>query len=349
MRIGAIPENPIEFLVGRLNLAPQPLLDTQMAFTMARVIMAAAQLGVYEALRDGPATPADVALRCTTDRFATEKLLFALAGSGYVKASGDTYELTAVSRKWLLADSPHSLVDKLAFQILEWDFLAHSEEYVRTGQPLELHGAAMGPEGWDSYQRGMRAMANAISAEAVKRIPVPKGATRMLDIGGSHGYYSVALCRRHPGLTSRILDLPEAVEQAAPILAAENMGDIVTHWPGNALADDLGTEQYDLVLVAQLVHHFSEEQNRELAKRIATALKPGGVFAVMDEFRPDTVKSAGQLGALLEFYFALTSQSGSWSVDEIVGWQKAAGLDPQKPKMLLTAPGVGIQAATKPE
>lgn len=347
MRIGGIPENPAESIVGRLNLAPQPMLETQMAFTMARLIMSGTQLGIFEALKDGSRTAAQVSAACGTHEFATDKLMFALAGCGYLKSTGNTYELTKVSRKWLLADSPSSVVDKLLFQFLEWDFLGQSEEYVRTGKPIELHGPDLGPDGWDSYQRGMRAMANAMSAEAVKRMPLPKHPTHMLDIGGSHGYYSVSLCRRHPGLTAQVLDLPEAVEKAAPLLAKEGMGDTVTHWAGNALEADLGSEQYDLILVAQLVHHFSAEENAALAKKIARALKPGGVFAVLDEFKPNSVKSAGQIGALLEFYFALTSQSGTWNAAEIRTWQTDAGLTPKKPIKLLTVPGVGIQAAVK--
>ena len=49
----------------------------------------------------------------------------------------------------------------------------------------------------------------------------------MLDIGGSHGYYSVALCRRHPSLRAVILDLSEAVTHAERILDREGMGDRV--------------------------------------------------------------------------------------------------------------------------
>jgi tRNA A22 N-methylase len=50
---------------------------------------------------------------------------------------------------------------------------------------------------------------------------VPRGARDLLDIGGSHGYYSVALCRRHPTLRAVILDLPQAVVHAETILASE--------------------------------------------------------------------------------------------------------------------------------
>jgi SAM-dependent methyltransferase len=348
MRFGAVAENPVERLVVRLNLAPRPILETQMAYTLARLIMVGTKVGVFEAVSDGPATADEIASRCGTSAVGTEKLLFALAGAGYLRAADGGYELTPVSRKWLLRDSPNSVADKLLLQFLEWDWVERAEDYVRTGEPLELHSSDLPAEDWGLYQRGMRAMANAFAAEAVRRMPVPKGARRMLDIGGSHGYYSVALCRRHDGLRSEVLDLPEAVEQAAPLLAAEGMGDRVVHRADDALTADLGTGVYDLVLIAQLVHHFSEEQNRELAARVAAALRPGGVLAVLDEFRPRTAKEAGQVGALLEFYFALTSQSGTWAVEEIADWQRRAGLEPRSPIRFRTVPGVGIQAAAKP-
>ena len=309
--------------------------------------MVGTKVGVFDALADGPASAADVAQRCGTNPAGTGKLLFALAGAGYLRAKDGAYELTPVSRKWLLRESPSSIADKRLLQFLEWDWMERSEDYVRTGEPLELH--SMTDEGqWDIYQRGMRAMANAFAGEALKRMPLPKDPRDMLDIGGSHGYYSVGLCRQHEGLRSVLLDLPEAVEKAAPLLAAEGMGDRVVHRAGNALTDDLGTDAYDIVLIAQVVHHFSEEQNRELAQRVARALRPGGVHAVLDAFRPRTASDAGQVGALLEFYFALTSQSGTWAVEEISDWQRQAGLCPRRPIRFRTAPGVGIQAAFKP-
>jgi 2-polyprenyl-3-methyl-5-hydroxy-6-metoxy-1,4-benzoquinol methylase len=347
MRLGPVAENPVEWAIGRLNLAPRPLLETQMAYTLARLIMVGVKVGVFEALTDGKATSADVAKRLGTSAVGTDKLLFALAGAGYLKAENGTYELAPVSRKWLLRDSEHSVADKLLLQFYEWDWMEMSEDYVRSGEPLELHSMT-DEDQWDLYQRGMRAMANSFAPEAVRRMPLPKQAKDMLDIGGSHGYYSVALCRRQEGLRAVILDLPQAVEHAAPLLAAEGMGDRVVHRAGDALEEELGTEAYDLVLIAQLVHHFSEAQNRDLATRVAQCLRPGGAFAVLDAFRPATPREAGQVGALLEFYFALTSQSGTWTVEEIADWQRGAGLRPRKAINFRTAPGVGIQAAVKP-
>lgn len=141
MKVGAVPETPIEWAVARLNVAPRPLLETQLAYTLARVIMVATKLEIFEALAGGRATAATVAERCGTSPAGTEKLLFALAGAEYVRVEDGGYALTPLSRKWLLRESPHSLADKMLLQLHEWDWLEHAEDYVRTGEPIELHSA----------------------------------------------------------------------------------------------------------------------------------------------------------------------------------------------------------------
>jgi hypothetical protein len=50
----------------------------------------------------------------------------------------------------------------------------------------------------------------------------------------------------------------------------------------------------------------------------------------------------------LDLFFALTSEAGTWSFEEMAAWQRDAGLLPRRPIHLRTAPGVGLQAAMKP-
>jgi hypothetical protein len=49
-------------VIERLNMAPRSLLETQMAYTLARLVMVATKLGVFEALAAG-VTPPEVARR----------------------------------------------------------------------------------------------------------------------------------------------------------------------------------------------------------------------------------------------------------------------------------------------
>jgi len=294
MRLGIIGESLIGRIIARLNIAPEPLLETHIAFSMARSIMAGVKLGVYDAIGTGAMTAAEVAAACKTDQDATTKLLNTLVGCRYLRHRGGHYELMPKARKWLLQSSPYSIGDKLLFQYDEWDVVAKYEDYVTTGKPLDLHGTLSDGLAWNRYQRGMRALASISADEVAKRLPVPAGATSMLDIGGSHGYYSVCACRRHDALRATILDLPQAIEHAAPILAQEGMGERVSHRTGNALTDDLGSDAWDVVFVSQLVHHFTDDQNRDLMRRIARALKPGSVCVLLDVLRPSSPEGTGE-------------------------------------------------------
>ena len=116
----------------------------------------------------------------------------------------------------------------------------------------------------------------------------------------------------------------------------------------SALTDNLVHEEYDLIFIGSLLHHFDEQTNRDLVKRSARALRPRG-YLVIEEFQCfQSPKEVGELGALSNLYFAATSEAGTWSMQEIAQWQREAGLLPRKPIRLLTAPGAELQAALKP-
>lgn len=346
VHVGPKPDGLIERLALAMGLVPRPVLDTLVSLGLVRTVMAGTRLGVFEALADGPATAERVAERCGTDPRATEKLLGALVGADYLSHESGRFRLVPETRRWLLGHSDPSLRDMVLGMEQVWGWLEGYERFVRTGQPLDVHRAT-DPEGWATYQRAMRSLAGLIAPEVARRTPVPKGATAMLDIGGSHGHLSAVLCRRHPGLRSEVLELPEAVEHAAALLEREGMGERVRHRVGDALTADLGEGEWDLVFMANLAHHFDDAQNRALCRRIARALKPGGVLVIQEVIRPSEPGAGGQTGALGDLYFAALSASGTWSFEEIADWQRGAGLRPKRPVRFFTGPGVGQQSAVK--
>jgi hypothetical protein len=338
-------ENPLERAVLATGLVPTAIFEAY-GPAYARAITTATRLGMFEALSGGARSARAVAETCHTDPRATEKLLNLLVTMKYVRYGGAGYALTGTTRRWLLTDAPTSVRDFILMKDLEWSWIDHLESFVRDGQPLEVH-ATMSTDDWGAYQRGMRAQANLLGSLLARRVPVPGGATEMLDIGGSHGHFSVVLCRRHPGLRATVLDLPQAIEQAAPILEREGMGDRVVHRVGDALAADLGEGTFDLILVVSLVHHFDDATNRLLARKAARALRPGGYFVIGDALRPRSPGKGGQQGAFFDLYFALTSESGLWTFDEMRSWQVEAGLVPRKSISLVPGGGFGLQVAER--
>jgi SAM-dependent methyltransferase len=344
MRFGMIGDGPLEKLVAGSRLFPAPMLEAY-GMVSTRALLAAARHGVFEALGEGALTAAEVAERCGTDRGATEKLLNLLVGMRHVAIARDgRYRLPPRSRRWLTG--PGSLRDSVLMKELEWRWMEGLDEFVRTGRQHDVHDAMTGEE-WALYQRGMRSNAGILAPLVAGRIPVPDGARDLLDIGGSHGYFSVALCRRHRGLRATVLDLPAAMEHAAPLLEAEGMGDRITMRAGDALTDDLGVEAYDVVLMASLVHHFDDPTNRRLVRRAATALRPGGVLAILEAVRLEPGRN-DQVGAFFDLYFAMTSRAGLWTYEEMADWQRAAGLVPRPPIRLPMSRGNGLQVADRP-
>lgn len=346
MKIAAVPETLLEWLLTLAGRAPTPVVETFHAVILARAVMVATRLGVFEALADGPRTAPEVARELGVDGGAIEKLLNVLVAARYLGFRADRYALTRLARRWLLRRSPVSVHDNMQLRFLEWQAVERLEDFVRTGKPLDVH-AMIRPDQWEVYQRGMRALARLSAAEVVRRVPMPAGARAMLDVGGGHGHYALAFCRRYPQLRATILDLPAAVDAAAPILTETAVNGRVTHRSGDATTDDLGENAWDLVFMSHLVHHFDETTNAALLRRAGRALRPGGVLAILDVLRPVSPAATGQTGALLDLYFAITSNAGTWSDKEIRRWQIQAGLQPGKHVSLRSAPGMTIMIATK--
>jgi hypothetical protein len=340
MKFSPIAQTPLEWMALKAGLVPTPLAYSHFGFMISKFLLEAVDKGIFEAIGHKKISLQNICVACTLHEKPVKSLLGVLATMGLLKQSNGLFYLTAKSKKWILKDSPYSLYWLMIFDnrvCIKW--MDYVGTFLETGKGLQYHETLNGQE-WFYYQKAMEAAASATSKEAVRKIPVPRGATRMLDIGGSHGLYSVALCKRHPALTSTILDLPSAVEKAATILKTYNMGDKVLHHAGNVLTEDLGKAQYNVVVMASVAHHFTAEENKRVAQKVYDALQPGGTFTILEVLRSDAATYNGDmLSAVGDFFFALSSTSGIWSLKEIMEWQKTAGFSSFKKSTFLTIPG----------
>lgn len=348
MKLSPIAQNPLEWIALKCGLVPVPLAYSHFGFMMSKFLLEATDKGIFEAIGRKKVLLKEIAETCKLNERALQSLLGVLASMKLVKQKNEIFYLTAQSKKWLLKDSPDSLYWLLMFDnrvCIKW--MDYVGPFLQTGKGLQYH-ETLNEEEWFYYQKAMEAAASATSKEAVRKIPVPPGAKRMLDIGGSHGLYSVALCKKYKGMTSVILDLPAAVEKAKPILEKLNMGDTVVHKAGNVLLEDLGNEQYDCILMASVAHHFTKEENLLVAQKAYKALKPGGYFTVVEVLRRDKIEYDGDmLSSIGDFFFALSSTSGTWSLHEIKQWQKQAGFTYYKKASFLTIPGYAALSGKK--
>jgi ubiquinone/menaquinone biosynthesis C-methylase UbiE len=319
-------ENPIEWIALKANLVPVPLIYGIAFGELNKVFLTALKLDIFEATKDSPQTAEQIAQKTGLHPKAITSLMNILAINDCFKYKDGKYDLTGVAKKWCLKNSPESMHGSAGYyEIVRDIWMNHLEEYLKTGKGIGVHDSTTEEE-WHNYQIGMEDLAKLSAKSAPKITPMPGNPTEMLDIGGSHGLYCVELCKKYPTLKATILDLPEAVEKAQPILAKYNMGDRIRYWAGNALTDDFGENKYDLVLMSSLMHHFSAEENIGVSRKVARALKPGGYFVIQEFVRPETPSSKNGLGVLVDMLFNIMSTSNTWTKDELKKFQQEAGL-----------------------
>jgi 2-polyprenyl-3-methyl-5-hydroxy-6-metoxy-1,4-benzoquinol methylase len=344
LKIGT--ENLMERIALVFNFVPKPIIHTQVALISARAIISAADLGVFESIGKLKKSAEQVACSIKADEIATKNLLDCLVGIGYLCWHNHLYSIRPRYYKWLLREYPSNLIAKLRFEVSEWNWMSKLENYVLTARPIDIH-AVMTKEEWKQYQDSMQSLSINMAKELARKIPVPEHATQMLDIGGSHGLYSIELCKKYPLMSATILELHGAIDEASRIASKYKLTDRVKYKEGNAITDDLGKDKYDLILINNVVHHFTNEENQLLAKKIKRALKPHGILGVGELIRLDKPGKGGVAAATAGLYFSLTSSSGTWSLEEIRSWQKNAGLKISKSFGMWTLPGWRMVIAKK--
>jgi len=178
---------------------------------------------------------------------------------------------------------------------------------------------------------------------------VPDGATELLDLGGGHGRYALAFCRRYQRLRARVLDLARTAGPPEPIRATAAHRNRVAFEIADIRTVPIPEDSCDVILLANVVHHFDETINRRLMQTAANALRAGGALIVVDAVRPRSLARLGQLESLLDLYFGAVSGAGLWAVEDIREWMEAAGgLELLPTKTMRRLPCCKMQVARKP-
>jgi SAM-dependent methyltransferase len=344
--LSTVPQNPLEWIALKLNLAPTPILDTMVALLLAKTIMAASALNLFDVLEDGPQTVDEIASKCGAHRRPTEKLLRALYACKYLRFKNERYALAAVSRRWLVTRRSRSLHSAILHRKLDLRFMEF-ENYLRTGQGSRFH-ENLQAEDWPLYQQGQASHAALILDDVIARTPMPGRATDMLDLGGAHGLYSFGFCDRYPRLRARVVDLTGPPGTFDSPWIAQMPLDRVEFQQANFLTIDLTEEAFDAVLIANVFHHFDEPTNLNLVRRAADALRPGGIVIAVDAVRPRSLESSGQVESLLDLYFGAASGAGLWTLEQLRSWQQSAGLELLSPSTMRLLPCFKMQVGRKP-
>jgi SAM-dependent methyltransferase len=346
----------LEAILSRLNILPTPLFDTPLAPGIAKVLVTACELGVFDTLAENGLSLQVLAQKLKCHPQGLQLLLQLLVTAGYLRYQRGTYVNTRMTQRWLVSSSPVCIAPYILHSpdiVAIWE---HISEVVYTdaqAMRMPYEEDANQPENQRLLARhyaGLAALATALGSEIVRRISVPQGSTRLLDVGGSHAGYSVLFCRKYAQLQATIMDIQpgiEAGQRTAKYMHLEHRLDFVC---ADIVQDDFPTlfsAPFDVALYFHIAHLLQPEMNLAILEKVVRTLRPGGMLVFVDQVTDQTHGS--RLASLMVQFMALTmvTVGGTcYPFATVKGWLEQAGMEQVRNHRLLM-PGASLITAVK--
>jgi SAM-dependent methyltransferase len=259
------------------------------AYKQTSLLRAGVNLGVFDALDDAVLGADQLAARIGADGRGSRILLDALAAIGLVQKTAEGYSLDQGARELLVASSPayYGGMTAVVASDDEWEAMRRLGEAVRAGGTvMDTHAETPGYEYWETFASSVSPVmspASRVLAEVVGKWAdnrEPWEGIDALDVACGHGLHGMAVLDRVPEAHMVGLDWENVLPLRRKHAEARGLGERVSDLVGDMFEVDL-QGPYDLILVTNVLHHFSEERAAELLRRVRDSLRPGGRVGIV--------------------------------------------------------------------
>ena len=278
----------------RLTPAPAAMMEMIIATWTSQAITAAAQLGVADALADGPLMIDELAARVGADADALRRLLRALISRGIFRHRRDgRYELNSLAAT-LRSDAPVSMTSAARFygsqeQRERWTLLVDS---IRTGNSVvpALRGKesfdyfADQPELADLFNQTMTSVSELTDAPVVAGYDFSAYPT-IVDVGGGHGPLLAAILAAAPASRGVLYDLPLVVAKASNLLRENEVDDRVRIAEGSFFDSVPGGG--DAYVLKNIIHDWPDEKAVQILRNVRGAAGPEATLLLVEMVIPE--------------------------------------------------------------
>jgi SAM-dependent methyltransferase len=304
-------------------VTPDRIFEIAQGFMASKHLFAASELGLFEALGEGPVDLDGLAARTGLTRRTARISADAMVAIGLLERHGDRYANSPVAATFLAGATPADFRPLLKF----WDRLSYpawTDLAGALGRGRPAHEIFEIDDELVPVMSAGIAAATAAACHALPEVAALPAGSRVLDIGGGTGSWSIALAAADPALTATVFEIPDVAGVAKEQLRASAYSDRVDVHAGDVLTDDL-PRGFDAFLVANLVHYFTPETNQSILRRIRAATEPGARLLLAD-FWTDPTHTRPLPAALMAGEFAIHVNDGDvYSVEECAAWLTATG------------------------
>jgi hypothetical protein len=166
----------------------------------ARAIQTALKLGIFDTLEHAALDAAALSRATGTNRRAIELLANAMVSLGLLEKRATLYDLTAVSRHFMLMSSAEYLGGLILFDEAIFETWVHLDQTIRTGAPARRPD--MFQSRAEETERFIRVMDSLTRARGDPRYVAERldlsRVSMVADVGGGPGTYAAAMLQRWP-------------------------------------------------------------------------------------------------------------------------------------------------------
>ncbi|QZY51662.1 methyltransferase family protein [Leucobacter tenebrionis] len=314
-----------------MTATPSRIVDIAIGFMGAKQLDAAARIGLFKALADGPKSLSELAAATQHAERQVRTLADAMNSLGLLGRENGVYSLAEDAEKYLSGKGEIDLTPFIAFlgdisykQWLGYDKTVDTDE----AGTLDLDEA-----GWAFFLNGVMTY-NALHAEQFGEAFDFSQYRDALDFGGLAAGFSIVAMQQNPELKTRFVYAPDMSGGIAEAAAAAGLADRVTVEEGATESTEPGGE-HDLVLLTHVLHRFDEAQNRAILRASRGAAAEGATLMLLDFFldedetqRPIDALHAGE-------YFNIDG-TVVYPIAQVEGWLAETGW---KAERLVALPG----------
>lgn len=299
------------------TVSPARIMEVGMAFWPAKVLLSAAELGLFTTLGDKALNGEELQHALKLHSRANPDFFDALVALRFLERDGDgpgaRYRNTAETALFLDQNSPQFIGGFLAMANARlYRFWGDLTEGLKTGGPqneIKHTGKSMFAELYSDparLQQFMDAMSG-ISAGNFQALAEKFDFSRyqtLCDVGGATGQLSMFVARKHPHLRCTSTDLPAATQIAEKKIAAAKLSDRITAKPLDFFAEPI--PKADVVTMGMILHDWNLEKKMHLIRAAYEALPKGGAFIVIENLIDDARRENAfglmmSLNMLIEF------------------------------------------------
>jgi O-methyltransferase/methyltransferase family protein len=339
--------NFIEKILLSKDIIPHPLSDIGSNVGLAKALGVAVKLKITDHLSNTPKTASIIAEKCSISEKGVELVLDCLDALGYVDKSDAGYKFNKRGNKFLSSSSPDNFLYFILFA--DWTFNSFTtlEDTIKSGVNDKMNLENFGDYEWEIFSRAMIELARTNINEVVKKIKIPPKASNIIDLGGSHGLYSIELCKKKNNLTATILDLEPVRKYADECIEKNNIVEQVKFQACDFRKEEIPSNN-DIALLFNIIHGMQHDENVKLFKNVFDALNDNGQLIVLDQIKGTGGKS--QLAKATTSFMALNlfhqANGNTYSFEEVEGWALKVGFNSVKLEKL-NAPGFAIITCKK--